>query len=797
MRDIINVIRNIGRRGQHNVVKILCLAVGLALGSVMIAEVWFEQNYDTWFEGHERTYRIYESYSHEKEAGEGHSPFTPGAIAKGMKKYCPQVEAATRWRWLMGKTQILAPGDRRIMEKCSVADSCLFDVFPQTILAGDAVKALAQPFYCAVSRDMAERLGGVDAAVGMRLTPRDYPKLTFTVGAVYEDFPAGSALSGEHIICSIETWRYFSTFDSPGNWLGNECFSSYVRLVKGAKPDDVQPGVNKMMEENFDQNMLKEAGVKLGFDLVPTNEVHTDSDFARMMIMVLTVLASILLFSMVMNYMLILVGNVLTRSREMAVRKCFGAGNGSLLSITFSETLVHLVLAVVIAALLVIVCKGSIEQIVNAPLEAVVFSRGAWILAAVCVGILIVGGVVPAWLYSRVPVTSAFRGYHTTRRRWKQGLLAFQFVASAVLVAVLVVIQCQYSLMINEDTGYDYDRLAVVVVDGGQQDKNYGKCEEELARLKEVEMVSSCSCLPHESASGNNIFEPGNPKELFNIADLYNVGNGYARVMSLKMLEGKGFTENSDSTMREIMVSRSFVEKIDSILHWKGSIIGRQVIVSEHSQTPNELFTVCGVYENVRIGSITYGDERPSVMFYNRSNNPVILVRLHHLDEASLKAVRNCVERLCPGREVRIEAMSSLIAGGYQEVDSLRKVVMVAGIVTFLIALIGLVGYTVDEVNRRRKEIAVRKVNGAKAGDILAIFVRSILYIAVPSLTIGAIAAWFISRQWLTAFSEKITLSPLIFVGSVVVLLMLVVAIVIINSYKIANSNPVKYLKDE
>lgn len=796
MKNITNAIKNLGRRGQHNVVKILCLAVGLALGSVMIAEVWFEQNYDTWFKGHERTYRLYETYSNSIDK-DGYTAYTPGAFAMGMRKYCPQVEAATRWRWLIGKTQILAPGDRRIMEHVQMADSCLFDVFPQKILAGDARKALSRPFYCVISRDMAERLGGVDAAVGMKLTPRDHPKLAVTVGAVYEDFPIGSVLRDEHIMVSMTTWRHFASFDSPGNWVGNDCFNSYVRLVKGAKPEDVQLGVKKMMQDNIDQKMLKEAGVELGVKLVEAKKMHTDDDYAKSMIMVLTILASILLFSMVMNYLLVLVGNVLTRSREMAVRKCYGAGNGNMLAITFSETLVHLVLAIALAALLVFVCKGSIEKIVNAPLEAVVFSRGAWILAAICIGILIVGGIVPAWLYSRVPVTSAFRGYHTTRRHWKLALLALQFAASAMLVAVLVVIQRQYTMMINADMGYDYERLVAVNVDGGQQDNNYSKCEEELARLGEVEMVSSCSTMPFEGAAGNNIFEPGNPRELFNVADLYSVGNGYIRLMNIKMVEGKGFTENSDSTMREMMVSRSFVERIDTILHLKGSIIGHKFFVSEHSENSNGLFTVCGVYEDVRIGNIIHNDTRPSVMFYNRTNNPGILVRLHRLDETSMDAVRRCVERICPGREVKVMAYPTLITDSYQEVDSLRKVVTVAGVVTFLIALVGLIGYTVDEVNRRRKEIAVRKVNGAKAKDILAIFVRSILYIAVPSLTIGAIAAWFISQQWLTAFSEKITLSPLIFIGSVAVLLVLVVAIVMANSYKIANSNPVKYLKDE
>ena len=792
---MINAIRNLGRRGQHNIVKILCLAVGLALGSVMIAEVWYEKNYDTWFPGHERTYRVYLSGSLNGQHVE--SRFTSGATAMGLRKYCPQVEAATRWRELLVEGLFIGAGDKRIMARCMIADSCLFDVFPQTIIAGDAKQALSQPFYCAVSRDLAERLGGVEEAMGMRITSRDFPSVSLTIGAVYENFPLSSDLRNEHLFCSMATWNKVSTWDSPNNWVGNDCYHGYVRLREGSKPDDIKPGVKKMIEENIDQKAMKEAGIELDNYLVKANEVHMESDFAKTMVMLLSILAAVLLFSMVMNYMLIIIGNVLTRSREMAVRKCFGAGNGNMLAITFSETLVHLIIASVLATLLIFVCKGSIEQLLGAPVEVIVLNRGAWILAAIFLAILVVGAVVPAGLYSHIPVTSAFRGYHTSRRRWKLGLLAFQFVASATLVAMLVVIHRQYTMMMDMYMGYDYDRLAVVAVNGGQQDENYSKCEDELARLSEVEMVSSSTCLPLDFASGNNVQVPGDPRNLFNIADLYYVGNGYMKLMNIKLIDGKGFTENSDSTMREVMVSRYFVEKMDSLQHWKGSAVGRKVFISEHSQTQNDLFTICGVYENIHIGNITNPDTRPSVMFYNRKNNPYILVRLHHLDEASMKAVRRTVERLCPRREVQVLAYPSLVGDSYRDVDSLRKVVMAAGVVTFLIALIGLVGYTIDEVNRRRKEIAIRKVNGAKVMDILSIFVRSILWIAMPSLAMGCIAAVMLSNQWLTAFSEKITLSPLIFLTSFIVLLVLVVAVVVINSYKIANGNPVKYLKDE
>ena len=456
--------------------KILCLAVGLALGSVMIAEVWYEKNYDTWFEGHERTYRVYLSFS--MNGQEGESRFTSGATAMGLRKYCPQVEAATRWCELLGKGQFIAAGDKRIMERCRVADSCLFDVFPQTIIAGDVKKTLSQPFYCAVSRDLAERLGGVEEAMGTRITSRDFPKVSLTIGAVYEDFPLSSDLRNEHIFCSMATWNKVNDWDSPNNWVGNECYHAYVRLREGAKPDDIKIGVKKMIEENIDQNMLKEAGIELDYYLVKANEVHMDSDFAKTMVMLLSVLSAVLLFSMVMNYLLIIIGNVLTRSREMAVRKCFGAGNGNILSITFSETLVHLILASVLATLLIYVCKGSIEQLLGAPVEVVVLNRGTWLLAAILLAIIVVGGMVPAWLYSHVPVTSAFRGYHTSRRRWKLGLLAFQFVASATLVAMLVVIHRQYTMMMDRYMGYDYDRLAIVEVNGGQQDENYSKCED-------------------------------------------------------------------------------------------------------------------------------------------------------------------------------------------------------------------------------------------------------------------------------------------------------------------------------
>ena len=169
--------------------------------------------------------------------------------------------------------------------------------------------------------------------------------------------------------------------------------------------------------------------------------------------------------------------------------------------------------------------------------------------------------------------------------------------------------------------------------------------------------------------------------------------------------------------------------------------------------------------------------------------------------DRALEIIESEPEQLCSIRGIT-PVMAKRIGEDFKRITGLRKAMTFFsryGIQPMYISAAWkqFEGYTIDEVNRRRKEIAIRKVNGAKAKDILVIFVRSIMWIAVPSLIAGCIIAWQLSRQWLMAFSEKITLSPMIFIGCMIILLILVIAIIIANSYKIASGNPVKYLKDE
>ena len=155
------------------------------------------------------------------------------------------------------------------------------------------------------------------------------------------------------------------------------------------------------------------------------------------------------------------------------------------------------------------------------------------------------------------------------------------------------------------------------------------------------------------------------------------------------------------------------------------------------------------------------------------------------------------MKQLLPDREVKVIPYSDLVVDQYRSTNGFRVGTLATGITALVIALMGLIGYTNDEVNRRRKEIAIRKVNGATARDIFRMLVADVLRLAIPAVVIGLVVAWLIAREWLQLFADRITLSPLLFLAVGVVVLIIVISILLLSARRIVNGNPVLYLMDE
>ena len=798
MNHIINAFKNLPRRGQHNFVKILCLSLGLAISSVIIAEIYFEQTYDTYFPGWERTYQISEVGTNHGETMEFTN--TSGATAQGVKQYAPMVEAATSTHYFYDDAQCKMEDQNIISANIRMADSCFFDVFPQKILIGKAKQILSQPLSCLIDSETAAKIGG--NVVGKHFTLSNYPGTTFTIYGVFEAFPWGSSFHGTQMILSRCSVPYVYSYDGRGQWVGNDSYGSYIRLAKGHDAKELKPYVNKMRQDHFPLKEMKNMGVELNYDFTVLSDVYTQDPYIKKMGWIMSIVAFVLLFTSVMNYLLIIVGNLVSRSREMAVRKCYGAKPKNIHAIIFSEALVHVGLAVVLAAVLVFLCKGTIENFLSAPVSTLVLNRGSWILVVICLLVLLIGGFVPGWLYNKIPVAIAFRGYNENRNRWKLALLGIQFVISGLLFSLLYIINNQYQLMLSTNPGYDYDNVAIVSVDGINRDQR-NQCLAEIKRMPNVKECCSTYHIPLNGygRSGNMVQKPGDDTNTFNIMDMEGVDDNFFKMMNIPIVQGSFFTECNDSC-RQVIIDERGAEKLIKTWHWKDGVVGKQITCSGHDDGVNPLkLTVCGVCKNIRWGDMSAdGDdmkEFPVLYFYAAKTAYYMLVKFKELREESLSELQSKVQAMYPNNKVIVKSYASELANQYASQLNFRNGILVAGIVTMVIALFGLVGYTSDEVNRRRKEIAIRKVNGAKVKDILRIFLKDIMKIALPCIIVGDLGAWLIARQWLMSFSEKITMTPLLFIGVTIILLVIIGLSVVINCYKVANSNPVKYLKDE
>ena len=553
-----------------------------------------------------------------------------------------------------------------------------------------------------------------------------------------------------------------------------------------------------MREDHFPLKEMKNMGLELNYDFTVLSDVYTQDPYIKKMGWIMSIVAFVLLFTSVMNYLLIIVGNLVSRSREMAVRKCYGAKPKNIHAIIFSEALVHVGLAVVLAALLVFLCKGTIENFLSAPISTLVLNRGSWILVVICLLVLLIGGFVPGWLYNKIPVAIAFRGYNENRNRWKLALLGIQFVISGLLFSLLYIVNGQYQLMLGLDLGYDYDNVAIVSIDASDANQRQ-QCMAEIRRMPNVKDCCSTYSVPINgyNSGGNMVGIPGDDNNTINIMEMSGVDDNYFKMMNIPIVQGSFFTDRSDSC-RQVIIDERCAEKLIKTWHWKDGVVGKQITCTGHDEN---VFTVCGVCKNVRWGDVrTCGDMMngfPLLYFYSLKRSFYILVKFNELKEESLSELQTKVQSLYPNNKVIVKSYASELANQYSSQLNFRNGILVAGIVTMIIALFGLVGYTSDEVNRRRKEIAIRKVNGAKVKDILRIFLKNIMKIALPCIIVGDIGAWLIARQWLMSFSEKITLTPLLFICVTILLLVIIALSVIINCYKVANSNPVKYLKDE
>lgn len=786
------------RRKSDLIIKVLSLGVGMAIAVILIAKVCFELSYDNVYKDIDRIYKIRTGavmQGEDKDFGQ-----VSGAIAPGFKAEVPGVLEATRFTSIFNSENFIIDDDgSKVAAEHLLADSCFFRIFNRQFLAGEPEKALRSwSGDVAISKTFAEKLGGVGAAVGKQVANEDNPNLKLTVCGVYEDFPKNGSIHAD-VILSIEAMSQRSL----SNWVGNDRYVAFVKLAEGVDPASLKDAIHEMQKAHQPLEEMEKSGLTLWYFLSPLATEHSSRPEVRNLVFILSIIAALLLLVSIMNYVLVAISDVIRRAREVGVRKCYGAESWDINRILLRETACNLGLSLAVAAALVLAFRGAIESLLGVPVQDLITPLSVWIVICVVVLVFLVSAIIPAQMFTRIPISSAFRGYKESKRRWKISLLSFQFAINAVLVSLVLIVSFQYRKVLNTDPGYEYRNLVYETFPSYDQTK-MNAIAGALRSLPEVEAAELTYTMPFEKASGNNVYLPGDDRELFNIADEYGASEGFFDMMGFRLVEG-----SVPKGPNDVAVSKSFVTKMAAFADWSDGAVGKIVNISEHDQV-----TICGVYEDYVIGDVTDMDERPSVRFcwnrdfYTEADKDVdkydwsglmhtIVIKLSEVTPAAMRKVEKTIREVAPDSDAEVKAYSETLVNMYDSTKQMKRTYELGALFALLIAVIGLISYVRDENFRRSAEIAVRKVNGAQSSEIVSMLVTDILKVAVFAVIIGDAGAWLVAHYWLQQFAVKIALNPLFFIAADIIVLAIIVSVIVIGSLRIAHTNPVESLKNE
>ena len=793
------------RRQSDILIKILSLGMGLAVGIVLIAKVFFELSYDSFYKDIDRVYTINTWISmlgDEKDFGQ-----VSGAVSVGFMEEVPGVEAGTRTTYVFNGDNYLDEDGNKLSATLVCADTCFFQVFDRPILAGDPVKALGKWGSVMVSRSFAEKIlrsaqddkgvilsktKNLSDVIGYMIANEDMPDLKLTIEGVFEDFPKNGTLDYD-ILLSMDTYGKQST----DNWLGNDRYKGYVKLMPGVDPATLTDAIRKMQEAHQPLEQIEAQGTSLRYFLKPFSTMHTSDPEVKSQVILLSIVAALLILISLLNYILIVISSMVKRSKEVGVRKCYGAEGKHIYGMLTKEASLHIFLSLALAAVIIFAGRSIVENLLGVPFTAMLVPQSIVAIVAVLVFVLIISIVVPAELYQRIPVYAALKNYTENSRNWKLGLLGVQVLINVFLVVMMLIIGRQYQKVSHADTGYDYDNLYYIsIFDGDRQ--AITRAVRTLESLPEVSGVATAYNLPFKGSNGDNVYLPDDDRELFNIADQYECSDGFYDLMGIEFLEGRAPRDSS-----EIVVDEKFVKKMSEFADWSDGAVGKQVYITGHDRSRDSqqsYFTISGVYKSYLIGNVA-PDQRPSALFYGEIGSmsswmPHVLFKLRD-PSTSLGMAKESLESALEGREINIVSYEEQMRALYDDSKKMRDTMALGSVFSLLIALLGLIGFIKDESLRRSKEMAVRKINGATTQDILGIFAMDIMKLSAVMAIIACVGAFFVARRWLEQFAEKVPLNPMYFIGGAVLVLLIVLGVVVLNCLRIASANPVESLKNE
>lgn len=768
MKQIYYVIQTLIHGKESIPFKVISLALGLGMSILLFARVAYEQSYDTCFRDYNRIYQIWSIFLMEGENPEPQTMNMGPLAGVILESFPKEVESATCTNYYLASWPLYY-GNVRFNEKKICADSLFFQTMGIEVLNGNPVQDLQQPNVIYLSKSLAERMFGGENPIGKVISYNHERDLT--VRGTYNDIPDNTTVKADAVISMPPAW---AATQQNYSWEGGDSYYQYVRL----RPEVDVEALNTRMEKMAEKYLPARDSWSYTAYVKPLRDTFREQDDVKRMYTIMMTLGLSILFITALNYALVSISSLSRRAKMVGVHKCSGASGSGIFGMFMLETCAVIILALLVMVLLLVGFRDFVEDTASTKLTNLFDGIRLWVPAATVALLLLVGGVLPGRLFARIPVTQVFRRYTEGKKGWKRPLLFIQFAGVAFICGLMCMVMMQYRYVMSKDMGFKTERIAYTYQyfnSAEESDNAYNF----FRSLPYIANVSSAYGNPLDGYSG--CFINGENGEALFSARFDACMDNYYDLMGIQLKEGRLPRDNSEAVINETFVD---------LMKWDKEAIGHIV------HTMGENITVCGVLKDFQINGF-YAKPMPYIGFNTRRFNNELHFLLKEPFTENLQRLTQDAAKAFPDKTIDFTSMEESMRTMYNPVRVFRNATVVAGVVMFFIMLMGLLGYTTDEVQRRSKEIAIRKVNGAEALDILCLLGNDVLWVAIPAVIIGIALSGYVNNLWINAFTAQVSMSVAAYLGIGLAVLAVIISCVLIKAWRIANENPVKSIKSE
>ncbi|MDO1447362.1 ABC transporter permease [Rhodocytophaga aerolata] len=805
--------RNLLRKKTYTIINVFGLSLGIAFCLLVYLYIEQERSFDTFHTNAESIYRIESSSFHTpaqakqpeeslfsvfpQQDQERNQIVMPVVLAPELKASFPEVKQTLRLK--SGWRETIRYNNQSFREeKALYVDTNFFEVFTFPLVHGNRATVLASPNSVVISESIAHKYFGTDNPVGKTLEFIWEKPVLFTISGVAKTVPANSSIQFEFLL-PIQAYPGYQNYLEAG--LSTSSVLTFVELREGAsrqafakKLDDFGRTYFKPLIEGNETFQANDFHLSLR----PLTECHYNAASpwghytSLKNIYQLACLTILILLIACLNYFLLTLTNTAARMQEVGLRKVIGAPRWQLVSQFWVETQVMVCMAVVAGWLLVVALLPYFNQITNARIEITAAHASGILLAmlstALAVGVL--AGVYPALFISGVKPLSIIKRHQTFRISpgLSRVLVVLQYTVCMSLLIGSLGIASQMHYINTKDLGFDKEQTLLV------ENPDWGNSQKTLAIAQRLQAFATTEpALAGFSAAGHT-FSSGFDTYMHTIdgkqvgVSVMRVDYNYANMMKLEIVQGRdfspAFSTDTSTTERAAVVNETLF-----------NMLGSEATVGEYNSTLG--YRIIGVVKDYHhtsllspIGPVVHRLEPHRAAFFWFKLKPGDMAGTIH-------KIQDQWNVLTANSPFTYRFLDEDVATLYEAQQQWLKTIHGATLFAIVVACLGLFGLSGIHALNRTKEIGIRKVLGASAGQILILLNKDTVRLALISFAIAIPVGYYFMHQWLQDFAYRIDLGWELFATAGVMGACTALLAVSYHSIKAALTNPADSLRDE